>query len=157
MLVAEILKQYHPKLVQLHNYPSASALNAKFNNWKTLNCTFLVSCRESAEEVEVHDTPQRHPKRYHRCAWSYRKGAVLDLRAVEATGPRKERQPQRRHGGAIRPSRVGRRTPIDRSPVGRPRGHFKIAKKRNIDPLNKDEEDVGAKPSERREDRIADP
>jgi hypothetical protein len=38
VLVAEILKQYYPKLVQLHNYPSASALNAKFNNWKTLNC-----------------------------------------------------------------------------------------------------------------------
>lgn len=39
VLVAEILKNYHPKLVQLHNYPSASALNAKFSNWKTLNGT----------------------------------------------------------------------------------------------------------------------
>lgn len=37
VLMAEIMKQYYPNLVQLHNYPAASALNAKFSNWKTLN------------------------------------------------------------------------------------------------------------------------
>jgi hypothetical protein len=38
VLVAEIMKNYYSALVQLHNYPAASSLNAKFNNWKTLNC-----------------------------------------------------------------------------------------------------------------------
>lgn len=38
VLVSEIMKQYYPNLVQLHNYAPASALNAKFSNWKTLNC-----------------------------------------------------------------------------------------------------------------------
>jgi hypothetical protein len=42
VLIAEILKQYHPRLVHLHNYPPASALNAKFNNWKTLNGTLHI-------------------------------------------------------------------------------------------------------------------
>ena len=47
VLVAEILRQYHPRLVQLHNYPPASALNAKFNNWKTLNGTFEPTQKRS--------------------------------------------------------------------------------------------------------------
>ena len=37
VLVAEAMKTYFPRLVQLHNYPSGSALNAKYSNWKTLN------------------------------------------------------------------------------------------------------------------------
>lgn len=57
VLVAEILRQYHPRLVQLHNYPSASALNAKFNNWKTLNgIPFLMQIKfsESCDSQFIH-------------------------------------------------------------------------------------------------------
>ena len=31
------MKIYFPELVQLHNYPSVNAQNARFSNWKTLN------------------------------------------------------------------------------------------------------------------------
>jgi len=37
VLVAEIIKMYRPDLVQIHNYPTVSALSAKFANWQTLN------------------------------------------------------------------------------------------------------------------------
>lgn len=56
VLVAEILRQYHPRLVQLHNYPSASALNAKFNNWKTLNGTPLLMQTRSSASCASHFT-----------------------------------------------------------------------------------------------------
>ena len=49
VLTAEIVKNYHPKLVQLHNYPAGSALNAKFSNWKTLNCTPLTTQKKCSE------------------------------------------------------------------------------------------------------------
>ncbi|CAG9765321.1 unnamed protein product [Ceutorhynchus assimilis] len=35
--LAEILKKHYPKLVQLHNYSSGSALAQKIINWETLN------------------------------------------------------------------------------------------------------------------------
>lgn len=38
VFVAELMKIYFPDLVQIHNYPAVSAKNAKFSNWKTLNC-----------------------------------------------------------------------------------------------------------------------
>lgn len=57
VLVAEILKQYQPRLVQLHNYPAASALNAKFNNWKTLNGTSGPTQRKFCGSSSSASTP----------------------------------------------------------------------------------------------------
>uniref|UniRef100_A0A182PLT0 CH_2 domain-containing protein n=1 Tax=Anopheles epiroticus TaxID=199890 RepID=A0A182PLT0_9DIPT len=37
VLVAEILKQLYPKLVDLHNYTKCSAMRNKLDNWRTLN------------------------------------------------------------------------------------------------------------------------
>jgi hypothetical protein len=37
VLVAEILKQYFPQWVELHNYAAASSSSAKYINWKTIN------------------------------------------------------------------------------------------------------------------------
>lgn len=36
-MVAEIIKQYHPKLVEIHNYPLAHSNQQKANNWNILN------------------------------------------------------------------------------------------------------------------------
>jgi len=36
-LVAEVVKHYHPNLVDLHNYPAAQALGKKTTNWNILN------------------------------------------------------------------------------------------------------------------------
>ncbi len=46
VLVAEILKQHHPNIVELHNYQSTSASASKFINWKTLNGMILVTQRK---------------------------------------------------------------------------------------------------------------
>ena len=42
VFVAEIMKMYYPEMVQLHNYPAVSAQNAKYSNWKTLNCKDII-------------------------------------------------------------------------------------------------------------------
>lgn len=36
-MVAEIIKYYWPKLIDLHNYVPASSLTNKISNWDTLN------------------------------------------------------------------------------------------------------------------------
>lgn len=36
-MVAEILKFYWPKLIDLHNYVPANSLSNKISNWETLN------------------------------------------------------------------------------------------------------------------------
>jgi hypothetical protein len=37
VLVAECMKHFFPKLVELHNYPAANSMDGKINNWKMLN------------------------------------------------------------------------------------------------------------------------
>ena len=37
LMMAEIMKHYFPKLVQIHNYPSANSGYQKLTNWNTLN------------------------------------------------------------------------------------------------------------------------
>ena len=37
LLVAEIIKSYYPKLVELHNYPASHNVKQKTTNWGTLN------------------------------------------------------------------------------------------------------------------------
>ncbi|XP_063698201.1 sperm flagellar protein 1-like [Culicoides brevitarsis] len=41
VLLAEILKQIFPKMVDLHNYPSCSGFQQKCDNWKTLERKIL--------------------------------------------------------------------------------------------------------------------
>lgn len=36
-MVAEIIKCYWPKIIDLHNYAPASSLTNKISNWETLN------------------------------------------------------------------------------------------------------------------------
>lgn len=42
VLVAKVLKQLYPKLVELHNYPARNAFNLKLDNWITLNRKVLT-------------------------------------------------------------------------------------------------------------------
>ncbi len=37
VMMAELIKHHAPKLVELHNYPSASSTQQKLYNWTTLN------------------------------------------------------------------------------------------------------------------------
>ena len=53
VLVAEIIKHYLPRLVDLHNYPSASSTMQKTTNWNTLNTKVLkkIGVRMSKQEI----------------------------------------------------------------------------------------------------------
>ena len=39
VLVAEIVKHYFPKMVDIHNYSNANSMQQKMYNWETLNRT----------------------------------------------------------------------------------------------------------------------
>uniref|UniRef100_A0A1A9UFY2 CH_2 domain-containing protein n=1 Tax=Glossina austeni TaxID=7395 RepID=A0A1A9UFY2_GLOAU len=41
VLVVNLLKKIHPKLIDLHNYPSRNNTQLKINNWETLNLKVL--------------------------------------------------------------------------------------------------------------------
>jgi len=39
-MMAEVIYQYFPKLVELHNYPPTNAIKSKLSNWTTLNSNY---------------------------------------------------------------------------------------------------------------------
>lgn len=39
VLMAEVVKYYYPRLVQMHNYIAANSVKKKMYNWNTLNRT----------------------------------------------------------------------------------------------------------------------
>ena len=55
MLLAEIVKHYQPKLVDLHNYSQAHSLSQKTYNWNTLNVKVLkkLGLNLSKQEIEA--------------------------------------------------------------------------------------------------------
>lgn len=55
VLLAEIIKHYLPKLVDLHNYPSASSTNQKNYNWTTLNNKVLRKIGVTISKQEIND------------------------------------------------------------------------------------------------------
>eukprot|EP00759_Apiculatamorpha_spiralis_P022358 PhF_6_TR26631/c0_g1_i1/m.38538 len=52
VLVAEVLKFFFPKLIEIHNYSSAHSLDQKMYNWRTLN---VKAFRKLNFEVDEHD------------------------------------------------------------------------------------------------------
>ena len=48
------MKLYYPEMVQLHNYPNVSAQNAKFSNWKTLNCSYSSNIEKVFKKLKFH-------------------------------------------------------------------------------------------------------
>ena len=54
-LLAEIIKHYYPKLVDLHNYPPASSSNQKCYNWTTLNNKVLKKIGVNLTKQEIND------------------------------------------------------------------------------------------------------
>ena len=55
VLVAEIIKHYLPRLVDLHNYPSASSTMQKTTNWNTLNTKVLNKIGVKMTKQEIND------------------------------------------------------------------------------------------------------
>ena len=55
LLLAEMIKKYAPKLVDLHNYPECSSKKKKFINWQTLNSKVLKKIGLRLKDDEIND------------------------------------------------------------------------------------------------------
>ena len=55
VLLAEMIKYHYPRLVDLHNYPSASSTKHKLSNWNTLNNKVLKKLGLRLHKNEIED------------------------------------------------------------------------------------------------------
>lgn len=61
LLVAEIIKNFYPKLVELHNYPSTTSLNQKRINWATLNRKIFNRMNFQVYKNDIEDLVTKKP------------------------------------------------------------------------------------------------
>ena len=61
VLLAEMIKYHYPRLVDLHNYPSASSTKAKLVNWETLNKKVLKKLGIKMTKNEINDIINSKP------------------------------------------------------------------------------------------------
>ena len=61
VLFAEMIKYHYPRLVDLHNYPSASSTKAKMINWETLNKKVLEKIGLKLNKGEIDDLVRSKP------------------------------------------------------------------------------------------------
>ena len=61
VLFAEMIKYNYPRLVDLHNYPSASSTKAKIINWETLNKKVLAKIGLKLVKNEIDDLVRSKP------------------------------------------------------------------------------------------------
>ena len=61
VLLAEMIKYHYPRLVDLHNYPSASSTKAKLVNWETLNKKVLKKLGVKISKNEINDIINSKP------------------------------------------------------------------------------------------------
>ena len=61
VLLAEMIKYHYPRLVDLHNYPSASSTKAKLVNWETLNKKVLKKLGVKITKNEITDIINSKP------------------------------------------------------------------------------------------------
>ena len=61
VLLAEMIKFHYPRLVDLHNYPSASSTKAKLVNWETLNKKVLKKLGVKINKNEINDIINSRP------------------------------------------------------------------------------------------------
>lgn len=62
MLLAELIKHYYPKLIEIHNYPSASSTKQKLCNWNTLCVKVLKKLNLTVKQSEINDIIASKPK-----------------------------------------------------------------------------------------------
>lgn len=53
--IAEVVKRFFPKLVELHNYTAASSITQKVDNWRTLNNRVFRRLHFEVPEEEIRD------------------------------------------------------------------------------------------------------
>ncbi len=55
VMMAELIHHYNPKLISVHNYPSANSLNKKIQNWNTLNLKVFKKLGISLTKQQIDD------------------------------------------------------------------------------------------------------
>jgi len=65
-LVAELVKHFQPRLVEVHNYPPASNPKAKVSNWNTLNKRVLSRLQIALSQEQIEDLVAAKPGRIER-------------------------------------------------------------------------------------------
>jgi hypothetical protein len=60
VLLAELIKDKYPKLVELHNYPEAHSSTTKKYNWSTLNSNITLTSRKGFKEAWRKYVPKRN-------------------------------------------------------------------------------------------------
>ncbi len=61
VLLAEMIKYHYPRLVDLHNYPSACSSKQKLSNWNTLNTKVLKKLGLRISKEEINDVMSSKP------------------------------------------------------------------------------------------------
>ena len=61
VLLAEMIKFHYPRLVELHNYPSASSTKQKLSNWNTLNNKVLKKLGLKISKEEINNVMNSKP------------------------------------------------------------------------------------------------
>jgi hypothetical protein len=61
VLLAEMIKYHYPRLVDLHNYPSASSTKHKLSNWNTLNNKVLKKLGLKISNEEINNVMNSKP------------------------------------------------------------------------------------------------
>ena len=69
VLMAEIMKHYYPRLVDLHNYPEANSTQLKLINWNTLCLKVFRKIGFSLKKTELEDVVNSKPKAIENVLW----------------------------------------------------------------------------------------
>ena len=69
VLMAEIMKHYYPKLVDIYNYPEANSTQLKLTNWNTLCLKVFKKIGFSLSKNELENVVNSKPKAIENVLW----------------------------------------------------------------------------------------
>ena len=69
VLMAEIMKHYYPKMVDIYNYPEANSTQLKLTNWNTLCLKVFRKIGFSLSKVELENVVNSKPKAIENILW----------------------------------------------------------------------------------------
>ena len=69
VLMAEIMKHYYPKLVDIYNYPEANSTQLKLTNWNTLCLKVFRKIGFSLSKNELENVVNSKPKAIENVLW----------------------------------------------------------------------------------------
>ena len=69
VLMAEIMKHYYPKMVDIYNYPEANSTQLKLTNWNTLCLKVFRKIGFSLTKSELENVVNSKPKAIENVLW----------------------------------------------------------------------------------------